>query len=34
MERAAAGDDVVVTRHGRRFVRIGPAEPPPAAASP
>jgi antitoxin (DNA-binding transcriptional repressor) of toxin-antitoxin stability system len=27
MERAAAGDEVLVTRHGRRFVRLGPADP-------
>ena len=27
MERAAAGDEVLITRHGRRFARLGPADP-------
>ena len=27
MERAAAGEEVLITRHGRRFARLGPADP-------
>jgi len=33
MDRAAAGDEVVVTRHGTPVVRLSPA-PPPAASPP
>jgi prevent-host-death family protein len=28
MERAAAGKEILITRHGRRFARLGPADPP------
>jgi len=27
MERAAAGDEVLITRRGRRFARLSPADP-------
>ena len=27
MERAAAGEEILITRHGRRFARLGPADP-------
>jgi prevent-host-death family protein len=27
MERAAAGDDILITRRGRRYARLGPADP-------
>jgi prevent-host-death family protein len=27
MERAAAGDEIVITRRGRRYARLGPADP-------
>jgi prevent-host-death family protein len=27
MERAAAGDEILITRHGRRFARLGPPDP-------
>jgi prevent-host-death family protein len=27
MERAAAGDEIVITRRGRRYARLGPANP-------
>jgi prevent-host-death family protein len=27
MERAAAGEEILITRHGRRFARLGPAQP-------
>ncbi len=27
MERAAGGEEILITRHGRRFVRLGPADP-------
>lgn len=27
MERAAAGEEVLITRHGRHFARLGPADP-------
>jgi prevent-host-death family protein len=27
MERAAAGQEILITRHGRRFARLGPADP-------
>jgi prevent-host-death family protein len=30
MERAAAGDEIVVTRRGRRYARLGPPDPRPA----
>jgi len=26
-ERAAGGEEILITRHGRRFVRLGPADP-------
>jgi prevent-host-death family protein len=26
MERAAAGEQILITRHGRRFARLGPAD--------
>lgn len=26
MERAAAGEEILITRHGRRFTRLGPAD--------
>jgi antitoxin (DNA-binding transcriptional repressor) of toxin-antitoxin stability system len=25
MERAAAGDEILITRHGKPFTRLGPA---------
>jgi prevent-host-death family protein len=28
MERAAAGDDILITRRGRRYARLGPPDPP------
>jgi prevent-host-death family protein len=28
MDRAAAGEEVLVTRHGKPFVRVSPAIPP------
>jgi prevent-host-death family protein len=27
MERAATGDEILITRHGRRFARLVPADP-------
>jgi prevent-host-death family protein len=33
MQLAAAGTDVVITRHGRTRLRLVSAEPPPAAAA-
>jgi prevent-host-death family protein len=27
MERAARGEEILITRHGRRFARLGPADP-------
>lgn len=27
MERAAAGDEILITRHGRRYARLGPPDP-------
>jgi prevent-host-death family protein len=27
MERAAAGEEILITRHGRRFARLSPADP-------
>jgi antitoxin (DNA-binding transcriptional repressor) of toxin-antitoxin stability system len=27
MERAAAGDEILITRRGRRYARLGPADP-------
>jgi antitoxin (DNA-binding transcriptional repressor) of toxin-antitoxin stability system len=27
MERAAAGDEILITRRGRRFARLGPPDP-------
>jgi antitoxin (DNA-binding transcriptional repressor) of toxin-antitoxin stability system len=27
MDRAAAGDEIVITRRGRRFARLGPPDP-------
>jgi prevent-host-death family protein len=27
MERAAAGDDILITRRGRRYARLGPPDP-------
>jgi antitoxin (DNA-binding transcriptional repressor) of toxin-antitoxin stability system len=27
MERAAAGDEIVITRRGRRYARLGPPDP-------
>jgi antitoxin (DNA-binding transcriptional repressor) of toxin-antitoxin stability system len=27
MDRAAAGDEVLITRRGRRFARLGPPDP-------
>ncbi len=30
MERAAAGDEILITRRGRRYARLGPPDPPPA----
>jgi antitoxin (DNA-binding transcriptional repressor) of toxin-antitoxin stability system len=28
MQRVAAGDEIVITRRGRRFARLGPPDPP------
>jgi antitoxin (DNA-binding transcriptional repressor) of toxin-antitoxin stability system len=28
MERAALGEEILITRHGRRFARLGPADRP------
>jgi prevent-host-death family protein len=33
MERAAGGEEILITRHGRRFARLGPAEPSPDLAA-
>jgi antitoxin (DNA-binding transcriptional repressor) of toxin-antitoxin stability system len=30
MERAAAGDEILITRRGRRYARLGPADPQPS----
>jgi prevent-host-death family protein len=30
MDRAAAGDEILITRRGRRYARLGPADPQPA----
>jgi len=30
MERAAAGDEILITRRGRRYARLSPADPSPA----
>jgi prevent-host-death family protein len=27
MERAARGDEILITRRGRRYARLGPADP-------
>jgi antitoxin (DNA-binding transcriptional repressor) of toxin-antitoxin stability system len=27
MERAAAGDEILITRRGRRYARLGPPDP-------
>jgi len=27
MERTAAGDDILITRRGHRYARLGPADP-------
>ncbi|MGH2983729.1 MAG: type II toxin-antitoxin system Phd/YefM family antitoxin [Solirubrobacterales bacterium] len=33
MDRASAGDEILITRHGRRFARLGPADSPPDLAT-
>jgi antitoxin (DNA-binding transcriptional repressor) of toxin-antitoxin stability system len=30
MERAAAGDEILITRRGRRYARLSPPDPQPA----
>ena len=32
MQRVAAGDEILITRRGRRYARLGPADPQLAAA--
>jgi prevent-host-death family protein len=27
MDRAAAGDEILITRHGHRYARLGPPDP-------